>query len=54
MGTAGVGPHIGKGDLLSGTLLEEQTLLRVEEEDRERSVQETLVDIRHKMACART
>lgn len=47
---AGVGPHIGEGDLLSGALLEEQLVLVVEEEDGKGTVQEPLVDVGHQVA----
>lgn len=49
MRTASIGPHVGEGDLFTGTLLEKQTVLRIEQEDTEGSMQETLVDIFHKM-----
>ena len=48
---AGVGPHIGEGDLFRGALLEQQLVLVVEEEDGEGSVEEALVDVCHEMAC---
>lgn len=48
---AGVGPHVGEGDLFRGALLEEQLVLVVEEEDGEGSVEEALVDVGHEMAC---
>lgn len=51
VGAAGVGPHVGEGDLLAGALLEEELVLVVEEEDREGSVEETLVDVGHEVAC---
>lgn len=47
---AGVGPHVGEGDLLSGALLEEQLVLVVEEEDGKGTVQESLVDVGHQVA----
>lgn len=47
---AGVGPHIGEGDLLGSALLEEELVLVVEEEDGECAVEETLVDVGHEMA----
>lgn len=51
VGAAGVCPHVGKGNLLGGALLEEQLVLVVEEEDGKGAVQETLVDVGHEMAC---
>lgn len=48
---AGVGPHIGEGDLFRGALLQEQLVLVVEEEDGESPVEESLVDVRHEVAC---
>jgi len=50
VGAAGVGPHVGEGDLLGSALLEEELVLVVEEEDGEGTVKETLVDIGHEMA----
>ena len=50
VGAAGVGPHVGEGDLFRGALLQEQLVLVVEEENGEGSVQEALVDVRHKVA----
>lgn len=48
---AGVGPHVGEGDLLGGALLEEQFLGRgVEDEGGEGAVQEALVDVAHQVA----
>mgnify|MGYP007054562521 CR=1 FL=1 len=49
--TAGVGPQVRESDLLGGALLEQQTLVGVEEEDGEGAVQETLVDVGHQVAC---
>ena len=48
---AGVGPHVGEGDLFAGALLEEE-LVRgwVEEEDAEGAVEEALVDVAHEVA----
>lgn len=51
MGAAGVGPHVGEGDLLGGALLKEQFVLIVEEEDGKGTVEEALVDVGHEMAC---
>jgi hypothetical protein len=49
---ASVGPHVGEGDLLRGTLLDQETTVgRAEEEDGEGAVQETLVDRGHEVAC---
>jgi len=39
-----VGPIEGEGDLLSGTLLQEQLVLRIKEKDAECSVKEALFD----------
>lgn len=50
---AGVGPHVGEGDLLRGALLQEELVLVVEEEDGEGAVEEAFVDVGHEMACAR-
>ena len=49
---ASVGPHVREGDLLGGALLEEQLVLVVEEEDGEGTVEETLVNVGHQMACS--
>ena len=46
----GVGPHIWEGDLLGRTLLEQELVVLVEEEDGECAVEESLVDVGHKMA----
>ena len=48
---ARVGPHVGEGDLLGGTLLEQELVLVVEEEDGEGAVEETLVNVGHQVAC---
>lgn len=48
---AGVGPHVSEGDLLGGALLEQQTLVGVEEEDGEGTVQEAFVDVGHEVTC---
>ena len=45
MGTTGVGPSKGEGDLGGGTLLEKELTLRVEETDRESTVEHTLGDV---------
>ena len=50
VGAAGVGPHVGEGDLLGSALLKEKLVLVVEEEDGEGTVKETLVDVGHEMA----
>lgn len=48
---AGVGPHVGKGDLLwCSSLQQELAGCGVEEEDGESTMQETLVDVGHEMA----
>lgn len=47
-------PHVGKGDLLGGTLLQKEFVLVIEEEDGEGSVEEALVDVGHQMACEAT
>lgn len=43
--TASVGPHVREGDFLCGTLLQEETLVRVEEEDGEGAVEEASFDV---------
>lgn len=48
--TAGVGPQIGEGDLLSSALLEKKFVLVVEEEDGKGTVKKTLIDVGHEMA----
>ena len=50
VGAASVGPHIGEGDLLGGALLQQETVVGVEQEDRECTVEETLVDVGHQVA----
>ena len=50
VGAAGVGPHVGEGDLFRGALLEEELVLIVEEEDGEGAVEQSLVDVGHQMA----
>ena len=47
---AGVGPHIWEGDLLGSALLEQELVVLVEKEDGECAVEESLVDIGHKVA----
>jgi hypothetical protein len=54
VGAAGIGPHIGEGDLLSGALLEQKAVLRVKEENGKGTVKETLVNVGHQMACTST
>lgn len=50
--TARICPHVRKGDLLRSTLLQEELAIgRTEDECRKCSVQETLVDVFHQMAC---
>lgn len=51
VGTAGVGPHVGEGNLLGGALLQKQTLVGVEQENGKGTVEETLVDVGHQVAC---
>jgi len=47
---AGVGPHVREGDLLRGPLLEEKFAVGgAEDEDGEGTVEETFVDVLHKM-----
>mmetsp|Transcript_29203 Transcript_29203/g.75180 ORF Transcript_29203/g.75180 Transcript_29203/m.75180 type:complete len:216 (-) Transcript_29203:307-954(-) len=53
MGAAGVGPHLGEGDLLVSPLLEEELVLRVEKEHRESTVEKALLDLGNKMACTK-
>jgi hypothetical protein len=50
VGAACVGPEIGECDLLGRSLLQEQAVLGVEEEDGERAVQEAFVDVLHEVA----
>lgn len=50
MGAAGVGPHIGESDFLRRPLLHEQPILRVEEEHRERTMQQPLINVLHQVA----
>ena len=50
MGATGVGPEVGEGDLLRGSLLEEQAVLGVEEEDGECAVKQAFVDVLHEVA----
>lgn len=50
VGAASVGPHIGERDFLGGTLLEQQALIRVEQEYGEGTVEETLVNVGHQVA----
>lgn len=52
VGAARVGPHVGEGNLFRRALLQKQLVLVVEEEDGEGSVEEALVDVGHKVACA--
>lgn len=47
---AGVGPHVGERNLLGGSLLEEELVLVVEEEDGKGAVKEALVDVGHQVA----
>lgn len=47
MGAACIGPHIWKGNLLGGTLLEEKSIGGVEEEDGKGAVKEAGVDVGH-------
>lgn len=51
VGAAGVGPHVGEGNLLGGALLQQQALVGVEEEDGKGTVKKTLVDVGHQVAC---
>lgn len=50
MRAAGVCPHVGEGDFLGGALLQEETLVGVEEEDGEGAVEEAAVDVFHYVA----
>lgn len=50
MRTASVGPHVREGDFLRGTLLQEKTLVGVEEEDGKGTVEETSFDVGVQMA----
>ena len=47
---AGVGPHVGKSDLLIGALLKQKLTVLVEQEHQERPVQQPVVDIVHDVA----
>ena len=51
MRAASVCPHVGESDLLGCALLQEQSVLGVEKEDREGAVQQSLIDVFHQMAC---
>lgn len=51
MGAAGVRPHVGEGDLLGRTLLKQQTLVRVEKEYGESTVEEAAINVGHQVAC---
>lgn len=50
VGAAGVGPHVGESNLLRGSLLQKQTVLVVEEEDGESTVQQALLNVLHQVA----
>lgn len=50
VGAAGIGPHVGEGDLLGGALLQEQTLVGIEQENGKGTVKETLVNVGHQVA----
>jgi len=47
---AGVGPHVGEGDLLAGALLQKEALVGVEQKNGEGTVQETLFNVGHQVA----
>lgn len=51
VGAAGVRPHVGEGDLLGRTLLKQQALVRVEEENGEGTVEEAAINVGHQVAC---
>lgn len=51
MRAASVRPHVRERDLLGRSLLQEESILGVEEEDGESAVEESLVDVFHQMAC---
>lgn len=51
MRAASVCPHVGEGDFLGSALLQEETLVGVEEEDGEGTVEEAAVDVFHYVAC---
>lgn len=44
---AGVGPHVGEGDFLGGTLLKQQALVGIEQEDGEGTVEKALINVCH-------
>lgn len=47
-----VRPHVREGDLLGGTLLQEQlAVARTEDERGKRAVEKTFVDVLHQVAC---
>lgn len=48
--TASVGPHVREGDFLRGALLQEKTIVGVEEEDGKGTVEETSFDVGVQMA----
>ncbi len=52
MRAARIGPHVGEGDLLYGTLLEKETVgvFGVEEEDAEGAVEEARANVGHQVA----
>lgn len=47
---ARVGPHVRERDLLRRALLQQQLVVRVEEEDGEGAMQQALVDVGHEVA----
>jgi hypothetical protein len=49
---ARVCPHVRECDLLGRSLLEEESVLGVEEEDGEGAVEESVVDVCHEMTCS--
>lgn len=52
MGAAGIGPHVGEGNLLGGALLQEQALIGIEQENGKGTMKEVLVDVAHQVACS--
>ena len=51
---ARVGPAQRKGDLVTGSLLQQELAFRVEQEDAEGAMQHALLNLRHLMTCKRT
>lgn len=50
MGATGIRPHVGESNLFGGTLLQEQSIRRVEEEDGKGTVEKPFFNVFHEMA----